>query len=784
MEKKYTIQDLAALLAERESLPLEQAEDFVRTFFELAEEGLLKDSFVKVTGFGTFKLVEVSERESVNINTGERFQISGHNKISFTPDGTLRELINRPFAHFTTITLNDNTPEAELEAAEQLTTENVTSTSKVESQPAETHAASPYFAPTMREEKTQVANNEGENTTRTAVHRQEVQSFPLPSGENNIESKTTRNKNTENSENAATKLEEPATARPVSVVTSPLLQRPTPVPVIDGALFVSQTPSPVLNNELLSELLTETPDTTAAIGEEHTEEAPAHQVESESQAKILSSVSAPLIEMEVAEEAATVSDSLSPPVSLSVPETTSETQPNSETSHGPAQQFVPTREALQALTGRKSETPQTPSTLNEQLLRDQYRYPVDIEIKHSDPVQNLSESPVGNTEVPVEKDHTEEKELTLSCTKECNPTDAPPIAIPAVENETEEKSAGCVEIHPESLPSDDEVESNTSVAVSTVAIPSINLKSEEESTTSSMPEVPSTDAATHAEQTTDTELAPQASVAMATTAMDEQDAGDQSTESESSNEQLPLGVLNTEAVSTSSDQPSDNTSEVATESTSTSSTTVTLVEHNTNTPRRKHGLWGKMLGVLLLLLLLLCCLFSYLCYSRVLTPQNLPTWLHPLYQLCAPTGESSREVHPTPQPSKNTAVKPAALTPTQRAAIAKAKADSAAAAEKAAAEREAAAAQAAAEQQARVRAIYARAAKYPQVKDGSMLIIGTHAVHKMKVGDNLYILAERTYGSRSYAKYIIRYNNIANPDFIKVNKVLKLPKLVNPKNIK
>ncbi len=783
MEKKYTIQDLAALLAERESLPLEQAEDFVRTFFELAEEGLLKDSFVKVTGFGTFKLVEVSERESVNINTGERFQISGHNKISFTPDGTLRELINRPFAHFTTITLNDNTPEAELEAAEQLTTENVASTSKVESQPAETHAASPSFAPTMREEKTQVANNEGENTTRTAVHRQEVQSFPLPSGENNIESETTRNKNTENSENAATKLEEPATAHPVSVVTSPLLQRPTPVPVIDGALLVSQTPSPVLNNELLSELLTETPDTTAAIGEEHTEEAPAHQVESESQAKILSSVSAPLIEMEVAEEATTVSDSLSSPVSLAVPETTSETQPNSETSHGPAQQFVPTREALQALTGQKSETPQTPYTPNEQHLRDQYRYPVDIEIKHSDSVQNLSESPVENTEVPVEKDHTEEKELTPSCTKECNPTDAPPIAIPAMENETEEKSASCVEIHPESLPSDDKVESNTSVAVSNVAIPSIEFKSEEE-IPATTPEAPSTNVADDAEQTTDTELAPQANVATATTTTDEQDAGDQSTESESSDEQLPLEVLTTEAVSTSSDQPSDNTSEVATESTSTSSTTVTLVEHNTNIPRRKRGLWGKMLGVLLLLLLLLCCLFGYLCYSHTITPQNLPAWLHPLYQLCAPTGESGREVRPTPQPSKNTAAKPAALTPAQRATIAKAKADSAAAAEKAAAEREAAAAQAAAEQQARVRAIYARAARYPQVKDGSMLIIGTHAVHKMKVGDNLYILAERTYGSRSYAKYIIRYNNIANPDFIKVNKVLKLPKLVNPKNIK
>ncbi len=65
-----------------------------------------------------------------------------------------------------------------------------------------------------------------------------------------------------------------------------------------------------------------------------------------------------------------------------------------------------------------------------------------------------------------------------------------------------------------------------------------------------------------------------------------------------------------------------------------------------------------------------------------------------------------------------------------------------------------------------------------------MLITGTHAVHKMKAGDNIYLIAERTYGSRGYAKYIIEYNNIQNPDFIKVNKVLKLPKLVNPKSIK
>ena len=165
MEKKYTLQDLSALLAERESLSPEQAEDFVRTFFELTEEGLLKDSFVKVTGFGTFKLVEVSERESVNINTGERFQISGHNKISFTPDGTLRELVNRPFAHFTTVTLNDNTPETALEAAEQTADEAPATPAKTETQVAVTPSNEVDFDPIVEEKKAE----KDDSTEETAV---------------------------------------------------------------------------------------------------------------------------------------------------------------------------------------------------------------------------------------------------------------------------------------------------------------------------------------------------------------------------------------------------------------------------------------------------------------------------------------------------------------------------------------------------------------------------------------------------------------------------------------
>ena len=199
--------------------------------------------------------------------------------------------------------------------------------------------------------------------------------------------------------------------------------------------------------------------------------------------------------------------------------------------------------------------------------------------------------------------------------------------------------------------------------------------------------------------------------------------------------------------------------------------------------KRKSG--EKMLGLVLLLIVLFCCAFGYLCYSRVITPKDIPSWLHPVYEFFSPEDENGLHATSGVIGSANAqSVQPVLPTPAQRAAIAKAKEDSAKAEAIAEAERAAAESKAEAERQARVKDLYARASRYPQVKDGSMLITGTHTVHKMKAGDNIYLVAERTYGSRGYAKYIIEYNNIQNPDFIKVNKVLKLPKLVNPKSIK
>ena len=107
MNEKISLQDLINLFGEKQSMSKKDAELFVRSLFDLIEEALATEKYVKVKGFGTFKLTEVDSRESVNVNTGERIEIQGHTKVSFTPDTTMKDLINKPFAHFETVVLND-----------------------------------------------------------------------------------------------------------------------------------------------------------------------------------------------------------------------------------------------------------------------------------------------------------------------------------------------------------------------------------------------------------------------------------------------------------------------------------------------------------------------------------------------------------------------------------------------------------------------------------------------------------------------------------------------------
>ena len=121
MSNKLSIQDLASAYAEKSGTDQKSALAFVKTVFEIVEEFISTDKVVKIKGFGTFKLISVSDRESVNVNTGERIVIAGHTKLSFTPDATLRDAVNRPFADFETTPINETTS---IEAMEKLPSHN------------------------------------------------------------------------------------------------------------------------------------------------------------------------------------------------------------------------------------------------------------------------------------------------------------------------------------------------------------------------------------------------------------------------------------------------------------------------------------------------------------------------------------------------------------------------------------------------------------------------------------------------------------------------------------
>lgn len=108
MNEKINIQELIQLLSDRLGVGAQDAESFIKEFFLLIESGLERDKYVKVKGLGTFKLIDVDNRESVDVNTGERIEIQGYTKISFTPENALKELVNRPFSHFEAVVLNDH----------------------------------------------------------------------------------------------------------------------------------------------------------------------------------------------------------------------------------------------------------------------------------------------------------------------------------------------------------------------------------------------------------------------------------------------------------------------------------------------------------------------------------------------------------------------------------------------------------------------------------------------------------------------------------------------------
>ena len=110
-----TLKDIARVLADKHKMKHAAAEEFLNQLIELINEGLQQDRIVKIKGFGTFKMTEVKERNSVNVNTGEHLVIAAHDRVTFTPDSVMRDMVNKPFAHFDTVIISADSTEKKTE---------------------------------------------------------------------------------------------------------------------------------------------------------------------------------------------------------------------------------------------------------------------------------------------------------------------------------------------------------------------------------------------------------------------------------------------------------------------------------------------------------------------------------------------------------------------------------------------------------------------------------------------------------------------------------------------
>lgn len=152
MNNKINLSQLVELFAQASGMSRVASEQFVKSFFDMISQNVISDELVKVKGLGTFKLLRMEDRESVNVNTGERFIIEGHQKISFTPDAELKELINKPFSAFGTVIITDE----QAQVLEEMNTPE--QTADTDDEPADEPADEPVQEPVQEpvEESVQV----------------------------------------------------------------------------------------------------------------------------------------------------------------------------------------------------------------------------------------------------------------------------------------------------------------------------------------------------------------------------------------------------------------------------------------------------------------------------------------------------------------------------------------------------------------------------------------------------------------------------------------------------
>ena len=186
MNNRLTIQDLAGLLAEYTGKDKQSSEQFLREFIDIISEGVFTDKLVKVKGLGTFKIIPVEKRESIHVNTGERFLIPAHYKFSFLPDKDLREQVNKPFSFFETTELQEDVDFTDLDVDSSGLEEKEIETESVEEViPEEKTIQNPVEEPipvSQPEPKSVLAQSEESVVESVPVLKQKVQ---LDSSESN-----------------------------------------------------------------------------------------------------------------------------------------------------------------------------------------------------------------------------------------------------------------------------------------------------------------------------------------------------------------------------------------------------------------------------------------------------------------------------------------------------------------------------------------------------------------------------------------------------------------------
>ncbi len=166
------IKDIATLFASRAKLGDIEAEAFVNSMFTVIRQGLETDRQVKIRGFGTFKIIDVEARESVSVNTGERVVIDSHRKVTFTPDATMKELVNKPFSLFNTVPLNDGVEFADAEA--ETTVEGDAQEAEGETQEAEAEVQKVETVFQEPEPAVQTSEPEGQEPENNDVQAEET----------------------------------------------------------------------------------------------------------------------------------------------------------------------------------------------------------------------------------------------------------------------------------------------------------------------------------------------------------------------------------------------------------------------------------------------------------------------------------------------------------------------------------------------------------------------------------------------------------------------------------